>query len=156
MIDAEGYRENVGIIVVNDHNHVLWAKRIGYPAWQFPQGGINDSETAEQAMFRELHEEIGLSPEDVKLLGCTRDWLYYELPNRMVRHHTSTLVIGQKQKWFMLRLVADEQKVMLDLSPSPEFDSWCWADYWHPVESVIYFKQSVYQQALEELQPLIF
>ena len=81
MIDSEGYRPNVGIVICNRRGQLLWAKRIGQSAWQFPQGGINEDETIEQALFRELEEEVGLRGNDVSVLHQTTEWLRYDLPN---------------------------------------------------------------------------
>ena len=156
MIDPDGFRPNVGIILSNWDGHVLWARRIGQQAWQFPQGGINRDETPEQALYRELGEEIGLGPEHVEIVGATKGWLRYRLPKRLVRHNTNPVCIGQKQVWFMLRLQSDEQAVRLDSSDRPEFDSWRWVDYWHPLAEVVAFKRNVYRRALEELAPLLF
>ncbi len=75
MIDSDGFRPNVGIILVNSSGQVLWARRCGQDAWQFPQGGIKTDESAEDAMYRELKEEVGLTPTDVEVLGVTRGWL---------------------------------------------------------------------------------
>jgi putative (di)nucleoside polyphosphate hydrolase len=155
VVDRHGFRLNVGIILVSDRAQVFWGRRVGQDAWQFPQGGLAPEETAEQAMFRELYEEIGLSPEDVEILGCTKSWLHYRLPEQYIRYAVKPLVIGQKQKWFLLRLVKPDQKIRLDLGPSPEFDSWRWVDYGYPVDTVIYFKRHVYKQALKELAPLL-
>jgi len=151
VVDKTGYRLNVGIILVNDSNRVFWGRRHGHDAWQFPQGGLAKSETALQAMYRELKEEIGLDKEDVEVLGSTRRWLKYRLPKQYLRHGSSPLVIGQKQKWFLLRLKASEQKLRLDLSDSPEFDSWRWVEFDEPPEHVIFFKRQVYAQAMKEL-----
>lgn len=155
VVDRAGYRLNVGIILVNDTGRVFWGKRQGHDSWQFPQGGLLQTETAEEAMIRELYEEIGLGPEDIKILGVTRRWLKYRLPKQYVRHGSNPLVIGQKQKWFLLRLIANEQKIRLDLSDSPEFDSWRWIDYHEPEKHVIFFKRQVYCQALKELERFI-
>lgn len=152
VVDKAGYRLNVGIILVNDSNRVFWGRRHGHDAWQFPQGGLAQGETAIEAMYRELHEEIGLEKTDVELLGSTRRWLKYRLPKQYLRQGTKPLVIGQKQKWFMLRLLTNEQKLRLDLSDSPEFDSWRWIDYGEPPQHVIYFKRQVYAQAMKELE----
>jgi len=155
VIDSDGFRPNVGIIVANDENQVLWARRIRQNAWQFPQGGIRRNEDPVQAMYRELSEEIGLLPEHVELIGSTRGWLRYRLPERMVRRNCTPLCIGQKQKWFLLRLIGDEKAVCLDRGEKPEFDQWRWVNYWQPLKDVVFFKQQVYRHALEELAPLL-
>lgn len=152
MIDSEGYRSNVGIILCNGDSRVFWARRIGtHRCWQFPQGGIHEDEEPEIAMYRELYEEVGLRPRDVKLIARTREWLHYDLPQQYVRRHIYPLCIGQKQIWFMLRLTAHESRIRLDRTGSPEFDYWCWVDYWYPIHDVVYFKRQVYRQALTEL-----
>lgn len=155
VIDRAGYRLNVGIILINDAGRVFWGRRYGHDAWQFPQGGLACGENALDAMFRELKEEIGLDREDVEVLGSTKRWLKYRLPKQYLRHGSAPLVIGQKQKWFLLRLVSSEQKVRLDLSDSQEFDSWRWIDYFEPQDHVIFFKKQVYTQALKELEYLL-
>lgn len=156
MIDSEGFRPNVGIIVLHptEIGRVLLAKRLGQEAWQFPQGGIKRGESPEQACFRELEEELGLKPKHVELVGATRDWVRYLLPKHLVRRGNRPVCIGQKQRWFLLKLAAPEQRLRLDASATPEFDAWQWADYWSPIEQVIYFKREVYRQALVELAPL--
>ena len=153
MIDSEGFRPNVGIILANQCGQVLWAKRIGQDAWQFPQGAINVDETPEQAMYRELYEEVGLQPGDVRVLACTRGWLRYRLPRRLMRKDSRPLCIGQKQKWFLLELLSPDEQVKVDLSESPEFDDWRWVSYWFPVGRVVAFKRDVYRRAMKELAP---
>lgn len=153
MIDGDGYRPNVGIIVANDHGQVLWARRYGHEAWQFPQGGIIDGESPEQAMYRELREEIGLEPHDVEVLAQTKGWLRYRLPRRFIRNDKPPLCIGQKQRWFLLRLISDEARIKLDIQKPAEFDRWQWVSYWYPLDQVVSFKREVYRKALKELQP---
>ena len=155
LIDADGYRANVGIMLSNALGQLLWAKRTGMDAWQFPQGGIRPSENPQSAMFRELHEEIGLLPEHVAVLGCTQDWLRYRLPEEFVRRNAKPVCVGQKQIWYLLRLHGGDELVRLDHSPRPEFDHWRWIDFWAPLSEVVAFKQQVYRQALQELQPLL-
>ena len=155
MIDSDGYRPNVGIILCNDDGKLFWARRIGQDAWQFPQGGIRTSETPEEAMYRELAEEVGLGCDDVEVVGSTRGWLRYRLPKRLVRRYSKPVCIGQKQVWFMLRLLADESKVRFDLCETPEFDGWRWVDYWHPVDEVVHFKREVYARALNQFAPIL-
>jgi putative (di)nucleoside polyphosphate hydrolase len=151
VIDSDGYRANVGIVLSNQKGAVLWARRMGQDAWQFPQGGINPDEDAEQAMYRELWEEVGLVADDVQIIAATNSWLRYKLPKRMVRRHSQPVCIGQKQKWFLLRLLSSEQQLKLDVSRTPEFDQWKWVDYWYPIEHVVYFKKRVYRCALQQL-----
>ncbi len=155
MIDAQGFRSNVGIVVANARGEVLWARRIGQDAWQFPQGGIQRDESPEDALYRELHEELGLAPSSVEVLGATRGWLRYRLPRRFMRKSGTPVCVGQKQRWFLLRLRSGEDAIRLDVHEKPEFDAWRWVDYWHPVREVIFFKRGVYRQALGELAPLI-
>lgn len=155
MIDAEGFRWNVGIILTNGQGRVFWGRRAGQDAWQFPQGGIRHHESPQEAMYRELHEEVGLHPRDVELIGCTRDWLRYRLPNYLIRWGSHPLCIGQRQLWYVLKLIGDESLLRLDCADRPEFDAWRWVHYWRPVREVVAFKRSVYRQALRELAPLI-
>lgn len=153
MIDAEGFRPNVGIILVNSLGQVLWARRVGQDAWQFPQGGIQQDESPEQAMYRELEEEIGLQSTDVELLAVTRGWLRYRLPRRMIRRHSLPMCVGQKQKWYLLRMLSHDSAVKIDQNDKPEFDGWQWVSYWYPLGQVVSFKREVYRKAMKELSP---
>jgi putative (di)nucleoside polyphosphate hydrolase len=155
MLDREGYRPNVGIILCNARNEVFWGKRIREHAWQFPQGGIKRGESPEEAMYRELQEEVGLVAEHVKILGRTRDWLRYDVPEQWVRREWRGNYKGQKQIWYLLRLTGGDHHVQLRASSHPEFDAWRWSQYWVPLESVVEFKRDVYQQALAELEPFL-
>lgn len=155
VIDSEGYRLNVGIILCNAEGRLFWAKRIGQAAWQFPQGGIRRNESPQQAMFRELAEEVGLRPEHVQVLGATRGWLRYRLPRHLIREKCQRACIGQKQIWFLLRMRCADEAVHLDHSERPEFDHWQWVDYWYPLRAVVPFKRQVYYRALHELAPLL-
>jgi putative (di)nucleoside polyphosphate hydrolase len=151
MIDRDGYRPNVGIIILNQRNEVFWGKRVNQHAWQFPQGGIKHGESPEQAMFRELNEEVGLVPHHVRILGRTRGWLRYDVPDQWIKRDWRGNYRGQKQIWYLLRFVARDCDVQLRASGRPEFDAWRWNTYWIPLESVIEFKRDVYQRALSEL-----
>lgn len=152
VIDNEGFRPNVGIVICNQDDQVLWGRRInGRDSWQFPQGGVHRDESPEQAMYRELEEEVGLLPEAVTVLGRTSGWLRYRLPKKYVRKTESPVCIGQKQVWFLLRLVAPESEIRLDAHEDPEFDHWRWVSFWYPVTAVVDFKQDVYRQALTQL-----
>lgn len=154
LVDADGFRPNVGIVVANDRTQVLWARRVGgHDAWQFPQGGILPSEMPEEALYRELFEEVGLERDAVAVVARTRGWLKYRLPDRLRRRDSSPSFIGQKQKWFLLRLLGDDRDVRVTLSDKPEFDAWRWVSYWYPLGQVVAFKQQVYRRALSELAP---
>ena len=150
MIDDDGYRPNVGIVICNRQGQVMWARRYGQHSWQFPQGGINPGESAEQAMYRELFEEVGLSRKDVRILASTRNWLRYKLPKRLVRWDTKPVCIGQKQKWFLLQLIGSDAEINMQTSSTPEFDGWRWVSYWYPVRQVVSFKRDVYRRVMKE------
>ncbi len=156
MIDEDGFRPNVGIILCNEQRRLFWGRRVGQNAWQFPQGGIKANETPEQALFRELEEEVGLQAHQVEILGGTDRWLRYRLPKRFIRRHSFPVCIGQKQRWYLLRVLCQEEAFCLDGSSTPEFDHWRWVKYWYPVREVVYFKRRVYSLALRELAPLLF
>lgn len=150
-IDASGFRANVGIVLMRDDRRVFLGRRVGNKGWQFPQGGIQRGEAPEEALFRELHEEIGLTPADVRVLGRTTGWLRYRLPARLVRRHQQPLCIGQKQRWFLLQLLQDREEFRFDHTAEPEFDQWRWSDFWDPLREVVDFKRQVYERMLHEL-----
>ena len=151
MLDREGFRPNVGIILLNQKNQVFWGKRIRTHSWQFPQGGIDRGESPEQAMYRELHEEVGLHAEHVRIVARTRDWLRYEVPDRFIRRDARGHYKGQKQIWYLLQLVTHDWNLNLRATSHPEFDAWRWNDYWVPLDVVVEFKRGVYEMALTEL-----
>lgn len=155
VIDGEGYRANVGIILLNlNCTKVFWGRRIRQKSWQFPQGGLNLGDNALSAMYRELYEEIGLRPQDIEVLSVTKGWFKYRLPSTLLRNK-DPLYVGQKQKWFLLRLLAADTNLNLNATHSPEFDSWRWVDYWYPLNQVIAFKRHVYRKSLEMLFPIV-
>ena len=154
VIDSEGFRANVGIVLMQADT-VFLGRRSGGKGWQFPQGGMRRGEALEQALYRELEEEIGIGERQVTLVGQTERWLRYRLPARYVRRNQHPVCTGQKQRWFLLRL---KEPATFDFTRTaePEFDQWRWAGYWEPVREVIYFKRPVYVRALTELAPLAF
>lgn len=153
MIDPDGYRPNVGIILMDTRGQVFWARRVRRDGWQFPQGGMNSDETPLEAMYRELHEETGLTAEHVSVLGSTPGWLRYRLPQRAIRRNDRLVCIGQKQVWFLLQFNGNDADLRLDTSDKPEFDHWRWVDFWYPAENVVTFKRRVYLNALRHLAP---
>lgn len=156
MIDKKGFRSGVGIVLANKNNRLFLARRIGQTGWQFPQGGVQEDETPEQAMFRELYEEVGLKEQDVEILAVSKDWLKYRLPKNMVRQYSEPLCLGQRQRWFLLRMLSSDKNVRFDYTDKPEFDGFRWVRYWYPLHQVISFKKKVYRQALQEFSSVLF
>ncbi|MCR5084451.1 MAG: RNA pyrophosphohydrolase [Succinivibrionaceae bacterium] len=155
MIDQDGFRPNVGIVICNRRGQVLWARRIRQNSWQFPQGGVDPGESPTEAMYRELYEELGLRKDAVRILGSSRNWHKYRLPKRLVRWNDRPVCLGQKQKWFLLSLGQDKQDgIAFNCQGHPEFDDWRWVTYWYPIRQVVSFKRDVYRQVLAEFAPL--
>ncbi len=153
IIDQHGYRLNVGLVMANRVGQLLWARRIGrVGAWQFPQGGMLQGETLRETLFRELHEELGLPAEAVEIIEEMPDWISYEIPLEFRRYGSTPLCVGQRQRWFLLRLIADDNAIQLDRSGSPEFDRWRWVDYWYPLKKVVPFKREVYKKVLKAFE----
>lgn len=152
MIDFDGYRPNVGIVICNKQGQVLWAKRFGQNSWQFPQGGINEGENIETAMYRELYEEMGLTRKEVRLIWASKYWLKYKLPKRLIRESSDNqpVCIGQKQRWFLLQFIGNEASINLNTTKNPEFDGWRWVSFWYPVRQVVSFKRDVYRKVMKE------
>jgi putative (di)nucleoside polyphosphate hydrolase len=155
VIDRDGFRANVGIVLMH-REQVFLGRRSGGRGWQFPQGGVRSGESLERALYRELGEEIGIDEAVVDLVGQTERWLRYRLPSRYVRRNQQPVCIGQKQRWFLLRLKNPEVQFDFGRTSEPEFDQWRWVSYWEPVKEVIYFKRPVYARALTELAGLAF
>lgn len=156
VLDKDGFRPNVGIVIANTQGQVLWARRIGgHNAWQFPQGGVNPGESLREALFRELEEEVGLTEGQVRVLAQTSGWLRYRIPRKFRRHNSDPNFKGQKQHWFLLELTCEDEAVRVDANVKPEFDGWQWVSFWYPVGQVVDFKRPVYQRALLELAPYL-
>jgi len=155
MIDKDGYRANVAIALLNSRNRLFWGQRLNRSSWQFPQGGISEGEPPLQAMYRELYEEIGLRPDDVEVLASTQEWFKYDIPKGLLRS-TTPICLGQKQKWFLLRLTSSENAINLEANKKPEFDNWRWVNYWYPINHVVNFKQDVYRRALTHFKDYIY
>lgn len=156
QIDQDGFRTNIGIVLMRDDGRLFLGRRVGNRGWQFPQGGVRRGEALEQALYRELKEEVGLDPGEVAVAASTRHWLRYRLPPRYVRRDQVPLCIGQKQRWYLLRLRTDDPRFRFDHTSEPEFDEWRWADFWEPVREVVSFKRPVYRKALHELGARVF
>lgn len=151
MIDKDGYRLNVGIVLINHNNQVFWGRRKGEHSWQFPQGGLFENEELEDAMFRELNEELGLEKHHVEIISHTQNWLYYDVPGTHVKVKHGSLYRGQKQIWYLLRFLGQDYHINVKYHKLQEFDAWRWISYWEPIDLVVSFKQQVYKSALTEL-----
>ena len=154
MLDKDGYRLNVGIILLSPNNQVFWGKRKGESSWQFPQGGLYENEEMEQGMLRELNEELGLLPKHIQIIAHTDKWLYYDVPSTYNRSH-NRIYRGQKQIWYLLRLIGQEYNINVKYHKEQEFDAWRWINYWEPIDLVIPFKHDVYEHALQELSKFL-
>ncbi|CAL1329290.1 RNA pyrophosphohydrolase [Candidatus Providencia siddallii] len=155
MIDNNGFRKNVGIIICNRYEQVLWARRYGKYSWQFPQGGVDYGESSKQTMYRELYEEIGLLHNNVKLLAFNNHWLCYKLPKHLIRWNKKPICIGQKQKWFLLEFKCNESDINMQNNKSPEFDSWKWVSYWYPIRYIVSFKREVYRLIMKKFSSIV-
>ncbi|MDG1203049.1 MAG: RNA pyrophosphohydrolase [SAR86 cluster bacterium] len=150
MTRESGYRLNVGLIVVNHKGKLLLCKRKDSENWQFPQGGIDLGEKPEQAALRELYEEVGIDRSDVQEITSSEGWYKYDLPEASIqKYFFKNKFKGQKQKWFMFKLLND---VSIDFTndANPEFDDYKWASYWYPLHTIVDFKKDVYRSVLKE------
>ena len=156
LIFDDGFRANVGIVIFNQKLQVFFAKRRYQSGWQFPQGGIQLGESPKKAMFRELLEETGLDKKSVEIIYVSDHWYDYRIPKKSIRKATKgTTVIGQRQKWFLLKLKDQSTSIVLNTSSEQEFDSWKWIAPDLSIKQVIGFKQDVYKKVISEFIPFI-
>lgn len=148
----EGYRPNVAMIVINNDNKVLICRRRNTQTWQFPQGGIDPNENIQEAMYRELYEEVGLSKEDVNIIGKSKKTITYDIPITLRSKVLGGKFKGQDQKWFLLKTIKDDLKINLNNEMIPEFEEFEWVSYWRSLDRIIDFKKEAYRQALTELR----
>ena len=153
MTDNRPYRPNVGIMLLNNDQNLVWTgERLNYPnAWQMPQGGIDDGEEVETAMWRELFEEISVKKENCELIDCHDDWITYDLPADVSQKLWNGKYRGQKQKWFVLKLTADDSVISID-TDEPEFSRWKWSNVDELVENIVPFKKEVYTQVVNDFR----
>ena len=154
LLEQKEYRPNVAVIIVNLSGKVLWCQRKQHDGWQFPQGGIDKGETPVEAALRETKEEVGLDEHDIEIVYESQQWFRYKVPKeKRTGYFTKKIFFGQKQKWFLARLLSDENKIDLNAYRPIEFDKWVWANYWHPINAVVSFKKETYRQALLSILP---
>tara|TARA_B100000287_G_C20427054_1_gene699900 strand:- start:194 stop:676 length:483 start_codon:yes stop_codon:yes gene_type:complete len=147
-MDKKNYRKGVGMVVVNSSGQFFLGKRIGKESWQFPQGGIDEGETPKDALYRELHEETGISQDKVEIITISNKWLVYHIPHIFQR--SKRKFEGVMQKWFLLHFLGNNEDIDLNSTGHAEFDAWKWGDKKTAIESVIRFKKAVYVSILDE------
>ena len=151
---GKNYRKGVGMVIVNRKGQFFLGKRIGADAWQFPQGGIDEGETPEVALYRELYEETGLKKEKVEIIDISKKWLVYHIPH--VFQRSNKKYDGAMQKWFLLRFIGEDvDDINLNATEHAEFDSWKWSDRKTAIKSVIKFKKKVYESILQEFSNIL-
>ena len=153
MRDLQRYRPNVAIVLANPEGRVLIARRCDSDAWQFPQGGVALGEPPEDALFRELEEEVGVPARLIKLVAETSRWRRYRIPAEYRKRPDLNAFMGQQQKWYLLEFLGSDRDIRLDREAHPEFDAWKWVNYWYPVRTIVNFKRQVYAAAMKELAP---
>ena len=153
---TKGYRPNVGMMIINSEKKVLLGLRMRSEnltyRFQMPQGGIDKGEKPIEAVYREMYEEVGLRHEDVRFIASTRHWYKYDLPETARKKRT---IRGQRQKWYLFLLVADENHINLKTDKIQEFEDYQWFDLEDIMETVIPFKRTVYEQVIKEFRPFI-
>jgi len=152
---SKPYRKCVGMMILNNNKEILVGKRIDHPSgfWQMPQGGIDEYENPEEAVWREMMEEIGTN--NVTLIKTSNQWLNYDIPNDTLK----TLPWGHKykgqtQKWFAFKFTGKDEDINVGTT-NPEFSEWKWINYKNIVDKIVPFKRSVYSKILEEFEELI-
>ncbi|MBD1137378.1 RNA pyrophosphohydrolase [Pelagibacterales bacterium SAG-MED43] len=147
-------RSGVGIIVLNKENKVFVAKRIDNPKnfWQMPQGGVDNGEDFLTAAYRELEEETSI--KNVKLISELDGLITYNLPDRLLGIIWKGKYKGQKQKWFLMRHLGEDNEVNIQTN-KPEFLDWKWVDLKEITELVVDFKLHVYQEVQKKVQKIL-
>lgn len=155
MNEALPYRRNVGAALFSKTGLVLVARRAKFPitegvagGWQMPQGGIDADEDPQQAVLRELAEEIGTA--NAAIIGVHPDWLSYDLPSELAGVAFKGKYRGQTQKWFALRFLGADSEIRLDAYPHPEFDAWKWVPITDLPALAVGFKRPIYEALVRE------
>lgn len=141
-------------MLANSEGRIFVAQRIDNPgpAWQMPQGGIDEGEDIEVAALRELEEEIGTARAEI--VARSVDWMTYELPDELRRTLWKGRYRGQAQKWFLLRFTGTDADIDI-ATEHPEFSSWRWADPEELPELAVPFKRDIYERVLAEFRPFL-
>lgn len=147
------YRPCVGVMLMNREGLVFAGQRIDSPspAWQMPQGGIDEGEKPSDAAYRELWEETGVTRDLVEKVAKTHGWVTYDLPPELLGKVWGGKYQGQKQKWFLFRFLGTDDQIRID-TEHPEFQSWRWIDVDEMVAAIVPFKRAVYEEVVRSFR----
>ena len=147
------YRPCVGVMLVNREGRVFAGQRIDSPspAWQMPQGGIDDGEKPKEAAYRELWEETGVTKDLVEQVAKTHGWVTYDLPPELLGKVWGGKYRGQRQKWFLFRYLGTDDQIRID-TDHPEFSRWAWVDVDEMIAGIVPFKRAVYEEVVRSFR----
>jgi putative (di)nucleoside polyphosphate hydrolase len=150
------YRSGIGIMLINKEKKIFVGKRIDNhsDAWQMPQGGIDAGESENEAMFRELKEETGISAFAVKILQKSRGYFYYNLPYKLQKKFWGGKYLGQRQRWYLVEFIGDESLVNIQ-TEDPEFSAWKWVSSEEILSAIVGFKRELYEDVINEFLEIL-
>ncbi len=151
---VSNYRRCVGMMILNAKNEILVGKRLDHPSgyWQMPQGGIDENENPEEAVWREMREEIGTN--NANMIKQSKQWINYEIPSEtLVTLPWGNIYVGQTQMWFAFKFKGNEEEIDTN-TENPEFSEWKWTHHHLLVENIVPFKREVYKKILIEFKEL--
>ena len=151
--DSLPYRPCVGVVLIDARGLVFAGQRIDSPspAWQMPQGGIDEGETPREAAYRELWEETGVTRDKVEFVGKTHGWVTYDLPPELLGKVWGGKYRGQRQKWFLFRFTGSDSDIRI-ATDHPEFSTWRWILADEMVDSIVPFKREVYDKVIRSFR----
>ncbi|MCI5049288.1 MAG: RNA pyrophosphohydrolase [Rickettsiales bacterium] len=150
------YRLGVGIMLINQQGNIFVAQRIDKTseAWQMPQGGIDEGESPLICAYRELEEETGVQEKNIKLIHEFPEWLTYDLPEDLIPKLWKGRYRGQKQRWFIFELMADDSAINIE-TEEPEFSEWRWDSVDALPDIIVPFKRKMYEDLAALAKPVL-